>query len=405
MPETLARQVIADADRCVKCALCLPHCPTYGISGNESESPRGRIALMRALADESLEADPGLVRHLDQCLACRNCEPVCPALVPYGRLIDHGRQLLIEKHRSSWFKRLGLWLVTRPVRVRILTALVRAGQSTGLTRFIAPAGRLPRLQQTRRWPQYFEAEAAKKGEVGLFLGCVARVLDQTTLENSVLVLNAFGYAVHVPAKQTCCGALHRHAGHAGYADRLAAINQQAFGNIGVETVISTATGCGAELSEQAFANSGHVDICTFLNRTLDGQALALKPLPARIVVYAPCTGRNVLRQGDAGIELLRHIPDAETVAIDDTATCCGAAGSYVLEHGDIADKLGATLAERIAREKPDYVATTNIGCTLHLADHLRRSGSKAEVLHPVSLIARQLCGLAKRYNGVRISTD
>lgn len=383
-------RIIEDADRCVKCAVCLPYCPTYLISGNEAESPRGRIALMRALADGSQAPNPGMTQHLDQCLTCRNCEPVCPAQVPYGRLVDNARAELARNRPTSRLKRLGLRLVLRRGLVRWLSRALWVLQVLRLGWLAPPASRLGSLQAPRPWRAHEPAGVPARGTVGLFVGCVADPLDVETRESAARVLAASGYRVRLPPDQACCGALHQHAGDPERARAQAEANRQCFNDQGLDTVISTATGCGAQLAEHVFPAARHADVCAFLAGNPGFDALRLQRLSARVAVHVPCTQRNVLRDTESVSRLLARIPGLTVEAVAVPPRCCGAAGSYVLEHSGIADRLGRELAEQVARDAPDYLATANIGCALHLADHFRRLGAPTEVLHPVSLVARQL---------------
>lgn len=388
-PAERRQAIIEDADRCVKCAVCLPHCPTYRVSGNEAESPRGRIALMRALADGSQEPGPGMVRHLDQCLSCRSCEPVCPANVPYGRLLDNARAEQALRRPPSLVKRAGLALLPRRRLLRGLWRLARVGRALGASRLAPPLKRLPGHIRPASWRTEYPPARTGGSRVGLFVGCVAETLDAETRQAAIRVLNACGHQVVMPAGQTCCGALHQHSGMAGSASELARRNREAFQSASVDVIVSTATGCGAHLGERVFQQAHH-DICEWLAADERLPGLVLEPLPATVVVQVPCTQRNVLHAPAVTHDLVSRIPGIRVRHMPVDPKCCGAAGSYMLEHPGIADSLGRTQAEAITSLAPDYVVTANVGCALHLADHLRRLGGEAEVLHPVTLLARQL---------------
>lgn len=389
-PAQRRQAIIEDADRCVKCAVCLPHCPTYRLSGNEAESPRGRIALMRALADGTQPLGEGMTRHLDQCLACRSCEPVCPANVRYGRLLDNARAEQARRRPPSLLKRTALALVGHRRVLRGFGRLARLGRSLGAGALVRPLRRLPpRMPPPGPWRADHPPEQATRRKLGLFVGCVADVADAETRQAAIRLLNACGHHVAMPPAQTCCGALHAHAGMADRAGELARANREAFESAGVETIVSTATGCGAYLGESVF-ETGHHDICEWLGADDRLGGLVFDPLPARVAVQVPCTQRNVLHAPSAAGNLVSRIPRARVETLPVDPKCCGAAGSYMLEHRDIADALGRTQAEAVASLEADYLVTANVGCALHLADHLRRLGSRTEVLHPVTLLARQL---------------
>lgn len=423
-PEPIAgTAVLGDAERCVNCGLCLPMCPTYRLLRTEAESPRGRLALMRALVGGELAPDPKLLAHLDRCLACRACEKVCPSYVPYGRLIVQTRAML-EPRRPRGFWRRSLRtlaldrLVANPRSLRPLAAALRLYQRSGLQRLARAGGvlkllGLPRLDallaplpaQKSLGPLH-PASGPKVGQVALFTGCLAQFLDQPTLLASVRLLNVLGYDVHVPAAQTCCGALHLHAGESEKAADLMRRNIRAFpGNL--DAVIVTASGCGALLSEygQYFDASGAErfsnqvkDISQFLLGA-DWTRTRLRSARQRIAVHDPCTLTNVLRQEKAVYALLKNIPAVDIQPLPDNHLCCGGAGAYQLTHPEIADSLRTEKIEHLRRLAPDVLVTSNLGCALHLAAGVREAGLDIEVVHPVVLLARQLQGARNEIRG------
>ena len=210
--------LLAAADRCVKCGLCLPYCPTYNKTGNENESPRGRIALVQAWASHSLPASPRLLTHIDNCLLCRACERVCPASVPYGRLIDQFRFQASPAVRTSIALKLLRAMVRSPALIRAsqraLALYRRIGAGLGKGKRLQPLQRqLPAAGRPRRKTnKLYRTTRAVKGDVGLFKGCLGELLDPETLHAAIAVLHHAGYNVHLPEGQTCCGALDLHSG-------------------------------------------------------------------------------------------------------------------------------------------------------------------------------------------------
>lgn len=403
---------MADADTCVKCALCLPHCPTYKLSLDEGESPRGRIALMQGLASGELEDTETLRGHLDRCLNCRACEAVCPVPVPYGRLIDAGQSLLNrDGNRGTWQTRWVLrlapqrwfwWLAGLATNMggRLLRLLGLAGLFYGLF----PVSRHAAARHYRLGGVYHNetdnTPSQPASEVDLFLGCVADPFDACVHNAAIRVLTRLGYTVHIPAKQTCCGALHWHAGDRATACQLAKQNQAM--RTAKRPLVSTATGCGAHLREYSevmgesatdFSNTTH-DINTFLVQSDWPETLTFKPLTARVAVHLPCTQRNVLRDSDSVVQLLQRIPgiDIAPLAHKD---CCGAAGVYFLNHPDNARALGELSAKAIQASDASILVTANIGCAMHLQKACQRLGHQIEILHPIELLARQL---ARRFH-------
>ncbi len=401
----LLPQILADADRCVLCGMCLPHCPTYGLSHNEAESPRGRISLMLAVARGQLEPTAGLRGHLERCLGCRACEAMCPSLVPYGRLLRNTREHLYRHEHS----RLADTLAT-PARRRLLHGALRLFQASGLQRVTqklhllghSAAGRLvqglPATTAAPALPEFTPAQGQERGQVALFTGCTGDLLQRALLHDARRLLSALGYAVHIPPQQGCCGALHVQQGDGENARRLARQNLAAF-PAGAEAIISVASGCGALLHEYdqllederatGFARRV-IDINAFLAGVEWPDSLMLRPLAHKVAVHESCTLRNVLHGQQALYALLRRIPQLEVVELPHNDRCCGAAGSYLIDEPDSADALRADKVDAVTELQPQWLVSANIGCAMHLAAGLRGAGLAVEVVHPVTLLARQL---------------
>jgi glycolate oxidase iron-sulfur subunit len=432
---------LQDVDRCVMCGLCLAHCPTYGLTRDEAESPRGRLALMGGLADGRLEPGTRLIAHLDSCLGCRACEAACPSGVPYGRLLDTARAQIAPRRGigTRLLARAGLALAARPRAARAAGALVRWFSRSRWRRMLHASGLLPRLRldgadRLLAWDQqrlpalrtWYPATGPERGRVALFVGCVTGALDRRTLHDALAVLHSLGIGVRVPADQSCCGALHLHTGEARQARTLAQANVSAFDVLEGEPVLFVASGCGAQLADYGALLGGTVaaerfsdratELCAYLEARLaeadalrpstragaaparDGscavaEAVAgvppvMKPLNLRVAVHEPCTLRNVLRGARAPYRLLERIPGIEIVPLPGNDRCCGAGGSHALTHPAAANALLADKLDHLRRLRPDVLATTNVGCALHLAAGARETGLEVEVLHPVSLLAR-----------------
>lgn len=381
---------LADADTCVKCGLCLPHCPTYGLSQEEGDSPRGRIALMQGLAQGVIAAEGRTLEHLDGCLTCRACETVCPAQVPYGRLIDEIRKDLHGAgHRPGPGMRVLAWWRRTPRRLEWLARSLRLLRFSGLAKI---AGLLPisALQRrTRLLAGAMKHPAAgeyappgeSRGRVGLFLGCIARPLDAAPAWAAIRVLNAMGFTVSIPAQQGCCGAIDQHSGDAAAADSLRQQNERAFDE-SLQAIITTASGCGVQLKETMRGAPVH-DIMAFI--AMHRNALpAFREGGARITVHAPCTLKNGMKESGAA-EVLAGIPGLHVSHLAHQH-CCGSAGSYMLEHPQDADRLGNNLLQAVPADT-DILASSNVGCALHLRN---LSGSDFRIIHPVVLLAEHL---------------
>ncbi len=401
---TSATTIIEEANKCVACGLCLPHCPTYAKTLDENESPRGRIALMRALAAGQLDLTRHLKAHLDLCLGCRACEAACPSHVRYGRLFDHTRAAVWRRARPTLMVRALLGAVRRPSS---LARAARGLQIPALRAMLAPLrqtaiGELLATLPAAPTPDGFSVlypAARPQGDVALFLGCVTRAFDAETLQSAIRVLTAIGYNVHVPAGQGCCGGLHLHAGDCDGARRLRARNLAAFAHPDRLPILSVASGCTASLRDSAELDGNSaarqlaaraIDINDFLARAEWPGGLRLTARRARIAVHDPCTLTYVLRQEASVYRLLARIPGAQIAPLAQNRTCCGAAGSYFISQPAMAEALRADKLKAISDAAPDIVASANIGCALYLAAGLRKNAYPVEVVHPVTLLARQL---------------
>lgn len=396
------------ADLCVKCGLCLPHCPTYAQTRHEGDSPRGRISLMQGLATGALPVSESLEAHLDGCLSCRACERVCPAKVPYGLLIDEGRALLAAKRpaRTRVTRIVGA-LLSSTAGLRLLALLLRLYRASGLQRLVRGTrilgrSRLARLESlvpgASAAPARAQTNAAVAGSVSLFTGCVGRLLDEETLASAEQLFSRMGFRTDRPAGQSCCGAIRQHGGLPDAASENVERNLRAFAD--AQAVVHCASGCGATLLEyprlarhgesaQSFAARLEDLSAALLKRWPDD--LQLHPLRARVALHLPCTQRNVVGGSETILALLRKIPEIELVELDATHRCCGAAGLNFVTQPQMADALLEPKMLNAEQLRPDYIVSSNIGCSLHLAGGLRRrGGATPEVLHPATLLARQL---------------
>jgi glycolate oxidase iron-sulfur subunit len=374
-----------DAARCVKCALCLPHCPTYRLKGEEGDSPRGRIELIQSLAEGAIAPGPGVVEHLDGCLTCRACEAVCPAGVPYGSLIDGARARLGARKPPRPSLRLLRFMARRP---SLLAAALRALRPFSS---LAPARLRPYLRSVQRLPRLTLGPA--EGEpVALFLGCVARAFDTETLAATAKLLAAAGYRIEAPRGQTCCGALAEHGGKRQSALALAQRNARAFADTG--KVVASASGCTAQLAEYEHLLADHgafsdkvCDVSELIADAIASGRLHLRAeKPLRVAVHTPCTQRNILRS-NACERTLSAIENIKVIPLP--PNCCGAAGSYFLDRPQDADSLREPTLEAIRAARPDAVVTANVGCRLHLAIGMGEEKTPA-VQHLAAFLASPL---------------
>jgi len=372
---------------CVGCGLCLPHCPTFRVTGEEALSPRGRIAAMRAVQWEGAEVDEDFVGFMETCVQCRGCEPACPSGVPFGRLMESTRSTLAGRHKTSP-RRLRLGLATlRHHR------LVLAG-STALA-LLQRVRLVPRRLALPPLPLRRPRLEASGTDVWLFTGCVMDAWLRPTHVATLTVLEAIGTGVALPGPgAACCGALHTHAGLTRSARRLARRTMAAMP--GAAPILVNSAGCGAALKDYGHL-LGTEEARRFSARVLDihewlAPRLHLLPAPPRrlapVIVQDPCHLRHVQRTHDAVRAVLAHVTDV--VELDDDGLCCGAGGLYSALEPELAASIRARKLEAIeratARTGARVVASANPGCALHL----RAAG--LIVRHPVNLLAQGLSG-------------
>lgn len=392
------QQLITEADRCVACGLCLPHCPTYRKTGSEADSPRGRIQLMSAVAKEILPANARFKVHIDLCLSCRSCESACPNGVAYGALIDATRVTVAKE--SNTLAAFANHLVRHPKRMKLATKFLRFVQNTGVLHasgklipaLAKPLALMPNIPNQQTWQTLYSATSAvKKGEVSLFLGCVTDALDTNTLRAAVFTLNKLGYDVHIPSAQTCCGGIARQQGLARESAKLIAQNEAAFTSLNTMPLLTVASGCGASLQDY-LVNKPSIkvqDISAFL-AACDWQDVTLAMLASDIYVLDPCTLRNVQKTPEAVYKLLEKIPQARIKKLAGNSQCCGGAGAYMLTQSAMATSLLADKLQAIQAAEVTWLATSNIGCALHIAAGLKQQGKTIKVEHPIAIIAQQL---------------
>jgi glycolate oxidase iron-sulfur subunit len=406
-------------DACVHCGFCLQACPTYLTLEDENDSPRGRIVLMRALLEGTLEpTNDSVETHIAQCLGCRACETVCPSGVPYGNLLEATRATLAEHRPIPLLARTILGAFERPWLLRLAMAGGRVLRATGLARAFA---RLPgrvgfamamlgstsrrRYDRPARARPSASPEAERRGTAALLTGCVMEGLFAETNRATERTLRANGYTmVDVPA-QRCCGALHAHAGDAEAARRLARRNIEAFERGGSDYIVVNAAGCGAMMRdyghlladdpqwhERAAAVSARVrDVSELLSAAGPRRG---GPVRIRVAYDAPCHLVHAQRISAPPLDVLRAIPELELVPLVESDVCCGSAGIYNLIEPDVSNAVLDRKLAHIGETAADVIATGNPGCMMQIGAGLLRARSRMGTVHPVELLDQSYASAA-----------
>jgi glycolate oxidase iron-sulfur subunit len=396
----------AALDNCVHCGFCLQACPTFLATGDEADGPRGRIALMRALEQGELAAeDPGLLYHLDRCLGCRGCEPVCPSGVGYGAGLEAARQRLSERRAPSRLARAALVAMTSPAVSGVVYAVARAARASGIPGALAGWGR---MRFTMGMLAATKADGRSGGRadgmtstvrppdrptaVSLFRGCIMEGLFSHVHDATIRTLAVNGCAVSEVPGQVCCGALHAHAGLHAAAQTFARANVAAFG-AGEESIVVNSAGCGAQLKAYGTLLDGDPAAMRFAARVRDvTEVLAERgPTPGaalqlRVAYDAPCHLLHAQRVAEPPLTVLRAVPGIELRPTADSAQCCGSAGLYGLLQPELSRAILAPKLARLMEAPPDVLATGNPGCVMQLGAGLRATRARTRVQHPVEVL-------------------
>jgi glycolate oxidase iron-sulfur subunit len=400
-----------DLSRCVHCGLCLQHCPTYTETGLETESPRGRLYLMKAIAEERIDATPTAVGHLDLCLQCRACEAACPSGVPYGRIMGGARAEILANGRTPLAWRLrALFLrevIARPGRMSVLATLLRLYRVSGLRWLaervpyvrdrvvLAPAVSGPTFHARGALAQ---PQNNKRGRAAMLTGCVMPHAFGRVHEATVRVLARNGLEVVAPPGQLCCGALHSHNGDRRTARSLARRNIDAFLEAEVDAVVVNSAGCSSAMKEYPQLLADDPDYAEKAKRfaglvkdvTEILAALPLDPpsgpLEIDITYQDPCHLVHAQRISRAPRDVLAAIPGLRLVEMEHPDRCCGSAGVYSLAHRQMSLDLLDSKMREIASTGASVIATANPGCMLQLEAGLRRHRLPGRVAHVVELL-------------------
>ncbi len=414
-------------DRCVHCGFCLPSCPTYRLTGNEAESPRGRIDLLRLLGRGDLVLDSEFVAHIDSCLGCLSCVSACPSGVQFDELILQARSLISMSYRRNWGERisraaifavmpyprrmrtamwgsvladkmrLGALLQGKSFSKSVLVRTLLASLELASKRSLATA----RRRSTRSGLKFYPGLEPRRGRVGLLKGCAGAVLFENVERATIEVLQGEGFDVLVPERQGCCGALAHHSGELSLAAKQASQLLGDLSSINVDSWITTAAGCGSTLKSlpEVLALDGRptggaesfsaavVDVSEFLDSV--GLRGRYHGVTARVSYHPACHLVNAQQISRQPISLLESISGLTVIIPPDANICCGSAGTFNLLHPGEASALGVAKVAAIMTTDPDVIAAANPGCLLQIAHYC--PGGVA-VVHPVELLALSMRG-------------
>ena len=425
-PLSLHGLSVEGVNQCVHCGLCLASCPTFSELGTEMDSPRGRIFMVKSLAEGRMTLSDSVVSHLSLCLDCRACETVCPAGVPYGQLIEAAKAEIEHARPGGVPRRIFRWLnfsllLEHPPVLRAAAAALRAYQVSGLQRLVRATGlvhllpgtlpaweqllpRIPPASERRRLPARIAAEGERRGRVAMLEGCIQSVVFGAHNRATARVLARNGWDVVVPSAQGCCGALNAHGGDHARAVEMAKRTIDAFETAQADAIVVNTSGCGAHMKAfgtllagdrayaaraERFARSVQ-DISEILAREpLRGP---LAPVPMTVAYHDPCHvvhGQKIRTQPRS---LLAQIPDLKLVELTESDWCCGSAGIYNLTQPEMAERLLRRKVNHIVETGAQAVVTANPGCILQIQLGLRARGRDVKVLHIVEVLDKAYGG-------------
>src|SRR5262245_36792816 len=417
---------VEGVNQCVHCGLCLSYCPTFSELGTEMDSPRGRIFLIKSLAEGRIGLSDSATEHLSLCLDCRACETVCPAGVPYGRLIEAAKAEIEHRRPGGLVRRAFRWvnfglLLGHPRVLALAASLLRFYQTSGLQRLLRASGvvrwlpgtlptweallpPLPSRSERRPLPPLTPARGERRGRVAMLTGCVQSVAFGAHNRATVRVLARNGWEVTAPAQQGCCGALNAHGGDHARAVEMARRTITTFEATGAEAIVVNTSGCGAHMKGYATLLAGEPawaerarrfatmvqDISEFLARApLRGPLL---PVQMTVTYHDPCHVVHGQKIRSQPRQLLAQVPGLKVVALSESDWCCGSAGIYNLTQPEMASRLLARKVRHVQATGAEAVVTANPGCILQIQSGLREAGSPVSVLHLVEILDRAYGG-------------
>ncbi len=401
LAESINKKDIIDAtDQCVMCGLCLPHCPTYTLAQTEPESPRGRIALVRALYEGKLDSSETIISHLGNCLTCMNCEHVCPANVNYEKIIDAGRAVTYKQNSLLGLSQQStlLFALSNARARKFFKTCIYIFRTLGLIRLLPKARLFSLLPETNNTLANIAAHKSNGPTIAIINSCAGDLVSDETLTAATLVLSKLGYNV-VEQKQTlCCGALHQHSGDLKTAKEL---RQKFIHSINKQNpyyLVSLATGCGAQIKRYAELDDDSAeqlskiifDVNEFVLQQINKTSLSFRPLAKKVYLHKPCSQAQVINDATVVEQLLNNIPEIELVTFEDKLACCGAGGMNTLAQSELAKHLVENKILELKNTTANCLVSSNIGCALHFQAQLKNENTHVQVCHPITLLAQQM---------------
>ncbi len=408
-------------DDCVHCGFCLPHCPTYLNWGEEMDSPRGRIDLMRGLRTGQMPMTPTVAAHFDRCLGCMACVTACPSGVRYDVLIEETRAYVERKYRRGLWDRLYRWMIFQlfpyPRRLRAMAAFLLVYVWTGMRWLVRHSGvlklvpsRMRQLEELQppvtlrsvfsRLPARVPAAGERRMRVALVAGCVQRIFNPGVNDATIRVLAAEGCEVIVPPGQGCCGALSMHAGREEESLRFARDLIERFSREPVDAVVINAAGCGSHLKDyvRLFPDDPRAREFAAKVRDVNELLAALppraprRPLQLRVAMHDACHLVHAQRIKAQPRKLLGAIPGLTMVEVPDSEQCCGSAGIYNLVQPQSAEQIGQRKVDNVLSTRAELLASANPGCTLQIQKILRERGKRLPAAHPIEILDASISG-------------
>jgi len=377
------------------CGMCLPQCPTYQLYQNETESPRGRIALMQAIDQGRIDASKKALLHIDHCLSCLNCESICPSRVPYGKLIDEFRSQHSRSIKKTFTAKIILKQAAKPNGISQLAAIASSSALkpfTYLANSVGSTTQNPFTQPALKLKSLYSGNHSSgeqcRGELELFTGCSGAALDYQVISDTIDILNQLKFDVYISEQQNCCGALHQHNGQQKTASQLLDHCQKQLKPQRDRPLLFFSPTCGDRLKQ--IDNTHIIDARQFLLGQLQQYPVAFSTSDQPVALHESCSHRNRLKSKSLNTDLLNCIPKQQIIESNNPNLCCGAGGIQSINYPEQADALLQGKLKSFALTQTNILISDNIGCSLHIKTTISAYNPNIEIMHPISFLVRQL---------------